>query len=318
MAGGWATSDRLAAAVLVDDSVAQVVWPGSAESLGGSFSTRGRCGECCNPRRGSGGLRPSVRFGKRAERPLVAERYWAVATVPSGSVPGFRPTRSRRCTRLDAGCAAPHPAQHPRSPTSCECSCISLQELDRIAPVPSLGMIEPGRLGHRADAPVIANCPLSLMIWGFCSRAAPDARDRVIGTCRQCADNVDASGAPPAGPHWQIGGGYGVVGLPGRGHRQERPLCIGRRRQRLADLSDAASNEEAALRKLVDWAKAHQPRWLLINPAAGWRCYSSCAGSAEVRIGYLHGLAMARAGDLYAGESETDPKDAFLRVRINW
>jgi hypothetical protein len=33
---------------------------------------------------------------------------------------------------------------------------------------------------------------------------------------------------------------------------------------------------------------------------------------SNVRIGYLHGLAMARARDFYAGESKTHPKDAFV------
>jgi transposase len=37
---------------------------------------------------------------------------------------------------------------------------------------------------------------------------------------------------------------------------------------------------------------------------------------AEVRIGYLHGLAMARARDFYAGESKTDPKDAFVLADV--
>jgi transposase len=37
---------------------------------------------------------------------------------------------------------------------------------------------------------------------------------------------------------------------------------------------------------------------------------------AEVPIGYLHGLAMARARDFYAGESKTDPKDAFVLADV--
>jgi transposase len=35
-----------------------------------------------------------------------------------------------------------------------------------------------------------------------------------------------------------------------------------------------------------------------------------------VRIGYLHGLAMARAREFYAGESKTDPKDAFVLADV--
>jgi len=37
---------------------------------------------------------------------------------------------------------------------------------------------------------------------------------------------------------------------------------------------------------------------------------------SEVRIGYLHGLAMARAREFYAGESKTDPKDAFVLADV--
>jgi transposase len=38
--------------------------------------------------------------------------------------------------------------------------------------------------------------------------------------------------------------------------------------------------------------------------------------AADVRIGYLHGLAMARAREFYAGESKTDPKDAFVLADV--
>src|SRR5207253_2984441 len=45
-----------------------------------------------------------------------------------------------------------------------------------------------------------------------------------------------------------------------------------------------------------------------------WRCRGVVAAAVlavqPVQIGYLHGLAMARARDFYAGESKTDPKDA--------
>jgi hypothetical protein len=88
-------SDRLAAAVLLDDSAARPLSPAGAESLGGSFSSRERCGECCNQRRDAGGLRPSVRSDERVERPVPAEPDWAVAAVPLASAPGCRRTRSR-------------------------------------------------------------------------------------------------------------------------------------------------------------------------------------------------------------------------------
>jgi transposase len=38
--------------------------------------------------------------------------------------------------------------------------------------------------------------------------------------------------------------------------------------------------------------------------------------TSDVRIGYMHGLAMARARDFYAGTSKTDPKDAFVLADV--
>jgi hypothetical protein len=47
-----------------------------------------------------------------------------------------------------------------------------------------------------------------------------------------------------------------------------------------------------------------------MNLAERPRCFSPYGWRAEVYIRYLHGLATAR--DFYAGESKTDPKDAFV------
>ena len=87
-------SDRLAAAVLLDDSAAQLVSPAGAESLGGSASSRERCDECCNRRHEADGLRPNVRSDERVEQPVPAEPDWVVAAVPLASGPGYRRARS--------------------------------------------------------------------------------------------------------------------------------------------------------------------------------------------------------------------------------
>lgn len=75
-------------------------------------------------------------------------------------------------------------------------------------------------------------------------------------------------------------------------------------------------NDEAALRKLVDWAKEHQATLVVDQPGGAAALLLKLCWQSEVRIGYLHGLAMARARDFYAGESKTDPKDAFVLADV--
>jgi len=79
----------------------------------------------------------------------------------------------------------------------------------------------------------------------------------------------------------------------------------------------AVANDEVALRKLVVWASEHQSLLVVDQPggAAALLLLRLC-WQFEVRIGYLHGLAMARARDFYAGESKTDPKDAFVLADV--
>jgi transposase len=78
----------------------------------------------------------------------------------------------------------------------------------------------------------------------------------------------------------------------------------------------AVTNDEAALQKLVDWAQAHQATVVVDQPGGAAALLLRLCWGAEVRIGYLHGLAMARARDFYAGESKTDPKDAFVLADV--
>jgi transposase len=78
----------------------------------------------------------------------------------------------------------------------------------------------------------------------------------------------------------------------------------------------AVPNDEAALRKLVIWATAHQATVVVDQPGGVAALLLRLCWASEVRIGYLHGLAMARARDFYAGESKTDPKDAFVLADV--
>jgi transposase len=75
-------------------------------------------------------------------------------------------------------------------------------------------------------------------------------------------------------------------------------------------------NDEAALHKLVDWARERQATVVVDQPGGAAALLLKLCWQDEVRIGYLHGLAMARARDFYAGESKTDPKDAFVLADV--
>ena len=77
-----------------------------------------------------------------------------------------------------------------------------------------------------------------------------------------------------------------------------------------------AVNDEVALRKLVDWAREHEATVVVDQPGGGAALLLKLCWRSEVRIGYLHGLAMARAREFYAGESKTDPKDAFVLADV--
>jgi hypothetical protein len=78
----------------------------------------------------------------------------------------------------------------------------------------------------------------------------------------------------------------------------------------------AVANDEVALRKLVGLAVEHQATLVVDQPGGAAALLLRLCWQSEVRIGYLHGLAMARARDFYAGRSKTDPKDAFVLVEF--
>lgn len=75
-------------------------------------------------------------------------------------------------------------------------------------------------------------------------------------------------------------------------------------------------NDEAALSKLVDWARDHRATLVVDQPGGAAALLLKLCWRSDVNIGYLHGLAMARARDFYAGESKTDPKDAFVLADV--
>jgi len=80
--------------------------------------------------------------------------------------------------------------------------------------------------------------------------------------------------------------------------------------------SKPVANEESALRLLVVWARAHQAVVIVDQPSGTAALLLKLCWDAAIGIGYVPGLAMARARDFYAGESKTDPKDAFVLADI--
>jgi hypothetical protein len=78
----------------------------------------------------------------------------------------------------------------------------------------------------------------------------------------------------------------------------------------------AVTNDEVTLRKLVVWAHEQQATVVVDQPGGAAALVLRLCWQSEVRIGYLHGLAMARARDFYAGQSKTNPKDAFVLADV--
>jgi transposase len=78
----------------------------------------------------------------------------------------------------------------------------------------------------------------------------------------------------------------------------------------------AVTNDEPALRKLVEWAVEHQASVVVDQPGGTAGLLLQLCWQSDVRIGYLHGLAMARAREFYAGASKTDPKDARVLADV--
>ena len=80
--------------------------------------------------------------------------------------------------------------------------------------------------------------------------------------------------------------------------------------------SKPVANEESALRLLVLWARAHQAAVIVDQPGGTAALLLKLCWDATIGIGYVPGLAMARARDFYAGDSKTDPKDAFVLADV--
>src|SRR5258708_39705890 len=80
--------------------------------------------------------------------------------------------------------------------------------------------------------------------------------------------------------------------------------------------SKPVANEESALRLLVLWARAHQAVVIVDQPGGTAAVLLKLCWDATIGLGYVSGLAMARARDFYAGDSKTDPKDAFVLADI--
>ncbi len=80
--------------------------------------------------------------------------------------------------------------------------------------------------------------------------------------------------------------------------------------------SKPVPNDENALRLLVLWARAHQAVVIVDQPGGTAALLLKLCWDATIGIGYVPGLAMARARDFYPGDSKTDPKDAFVLADV--
>src|SRR5207237_849031 len=60
----------------------------------------------------------------------------------------------------------------------------------------------------------------------------------------------------------------------------------------------------------------HQASVVVDQPGGAAALLLKLCWQADVRLGHLHGLAMARAREFYAGQSKTDPKDAFVLADV--
>ena len=78
----------------------------------------------------------------------------------------------------------------------------------------------------------------------------------------------------------------------------------------------AVENDEAGLGDLVRWAVEREAALVVDQPGGTAALLLGLCWGAGVAVGYLHGTAMARARDFYAGEGKTDPKDAFVLADV--
>jgi transposase len=78
----------------------------------------------------------------------------------------------------------------------------------------------------------------------------------------------------------------------------------------------SVGNAEADLRSLIEWVKQRAGLVVVDQDGGLAGLLVMLCWQAEVPVGYLHGLAMARAREFYAGHSKTDPKDAFVLADV--
>jgi transposase len=78
----------------------------------------------------------------------------------------------------------------------------------------------------------------------------------------------------------------------------------------------AVDNDEVGLGDLIRWAVEHGAALVVDQPGGAAALLLRLCWDAGVVVGYLHGTAMARARDFYAGEGKTDPKDAFVLADV--
>ena len=81
----------------------------------------------------------------------------------------------------------------------------------------------------------------------------------------------------------------------------------------------AVSNDEAAIREVIDEARRHGRAVLVVDTTSSAAVLVlTVAAEVSVPVAYVTGLTMRRAADLYAGAAKTDPKDAQVLADYAW
>src|SRR5579884_2664653 len=123
------------------------------------------------------------------------------------------------------------------------------------------------------------------MMRGVLSRARLVDHDRGIGTCSKGVRNVDASGTPSVRSRLrEVAMNAGVflgVDIGKHGHYALAVDATGKVIHQLA-----VANDEAALRQLVHWAKAHRASVVVDQPGGAaalllrlcWQAAATCTG----------------------------------------
>src|ERR687890_301910 len=157
----------------------------------------------------------------------------------------------------------------------------------------------------------MAHAPCRRWPGGCCPRARLVRHRRGIGTCPGGSCNVDARWAPAVRGRsregWMAPRIFVGVDIGKASH-----YAVGVDADGETDHQRVVGNDEADLGRLVAWAAEHDAVLIVDQPGGTAALLLRLCWAVGVAVGYLHGTAMARARDFYAGEGKSDPEDALV------